>query len=541
MLAQHRLRIVLLFAALLVCVTSWHYVDCAQQTPPRWEFLGVTYNFRDQSTYLMWMAQARAGRFFFDNLYTPEKEKPGYCNLLWWGMGTLARLTGLSLISVYHLSRVLFILAFLLLLDRFIADFLTDEQERWCAFWLITVGAGLGWLLILFSRQIRQVLLCADLWIPEGFAFLSMLWFPHFVFALILQVGIFWLFLSACERGRPSRAWGAGLMTLVLGFTHTYHLPTIYVVASVFALLQDIRSKSGWRCLKYAALIVGLSLPALIYFSYIVRVCPSMAAWKQQNVCRSPAVWGYVLGFGTTALLPLLFPRQLAQLKEQSPRQLFLFTWLTCNAALLYASPLGFERRLVQGLQIPLTLLSVQIFFRAVYPHLLLWRLFENNFLSHRARKNLVIGGWVLFSALTSFGHLTMTSFRILPPRSPEYLSPDEVAAADYLRRHAGADEVILAPEPQGMWLPLLTERRVFVGHPGLTANYPQKSRLASRFFSGKMRWKERAQWLRDNGVDFIYYPRRKKEGLTLHPAWVKVFQSGRVDVYHIAPSSTVL
>ncbi len=525
MFAPHRLKFVFLFAALLVCVTSWHYVVCARQTPKGWQFAGLTYNLRDQNTYLMWMAQARAGRFFFDNLYTGEKEKPRYCNILWWALGTFSRLTGLSLISVYHGSRVVFIFVFLLLLDRFIGYFLSEERERWCAFLLISLGTGFGWLLVLFSPLTKSVLSCADLWVPEAFAFLSMLWFPHFVFSLILQIGIYWLFLAACERGRTSWAVGAGLLALVLGFTHTYHLPTIYVVVTVFALLN---TETRWQSLKYAVLIVGLSLPALIYFTAITRICPSMAAWKQQNICRSPAIWWYGAGFGAIALLPLLFPRQLTKLVDKSPRNLFLLVWLLCNVVLLYIYPLlPFERRLSQGLQIPLTLLAVQVLFRVM----------------RRVPRfaNVRTQGWGLTLALvalslpTSLFHLTLTSYRILPPRRPEYLSPDELATIAYLRRHASADAVILAPEQQGMWLPLMTQRRVFVGHPGLTADYRKKSNLAARFFSGKMNVKERVRFLRVHSVDFIYWQKCAEAHPPHSRLWTRAFESSSVEIYRVA------
>jgi hypothetical protein len=525
MFAQHRSKFIFLFAALLVCVTSWHYVACARQTPKGWRFSGLTYNLRDQNTYLTWMAQARAGRFFFDNLYTGEKEKPGYCNALWWALGTLSRLTGLSLISVYHGSRVVFIFIFLLLLNRFVGYFLADEQERWCAFLLISLGTGFGWLLVLFSPLTKSVLSCADLWIPEAFSFLSMLWFPHFVFSLILQIGIYWLFLAACERGKSSWAVGAGLLALLLGFTHTYHLPTVYLIVAVFALLN---TETRWQSLKYAALIVGLSLPALIYFTAITRICPSMAAWKQQNVCRSPSIWWYALGFGAVALLPLLFPRQLTKLADKSPRNLFLLTWLLCNVALLYAYPLlPFERRLSQGLQIPLTLLSVQILFRVI-AH-------APRFAKLRTRRWTLTLALVALSLPTSLFHLTITSYRILPPRSPEYLLPDALAAAVYLRRQADANAVILAPEQDGLWLPLWTQRRVFVGHPGLTANYCEKTKLAARFFTGKMSVSERVKLLRAHQVSFIYWQKRTAVRLPDSRLWTRVFESSSVEIYRVA------
>src|SRR6476620_8364718 len=102
-------------ALLIVALTCWQNIYCARQTPPGWQFSGLTCDIADQNTYLAFMAEARAGHFFLDNLYTGEIEKPAYCNLFWGGLGSAARLTGLALPFVFQASRVLLGFLFLLL------------------------------------------------------------------------------------------------------------------------------------------------------------------------------------------------------------------------------------------------------------------------------------------------------------------------------------------------------------------------------------------------------------------------------------------
>ena len=61
----------------------------------------------DTMTYFSWIRQARDGRFFFADLYTPESHPRNYVNVFYWSLGTLARASRLSIPDLYMVSRVL--------------------------------------------------------------------------------------------------------------------------------------------------------------------------------------------------------------------------------------------------------------------------------------------------------------------------------------------------------------------------------------------------------------------------------------------------
>ncbi|MBV9868010.1 MAG: hypothetical protein JO316_21855 [Abitibacteriaceae bacterium] len=546
----------IIFAATLALLTWGQILYCTLQTPKGWQFSGFTCDIVDQNTYLAFMAQARDGHFFLQNLYTGEIEKTSYCNLFWWTLGVAARWTHLSLGTVFQGSRVLLSFAFLLLLARFIGYFIESEAQRWCALLLITLGTGFGWLFVIASQWTGRFVLTADLVLPEAFAIMSMLWKTHLVFSLILQVSILWLFLAACESRNLRWAIGAALLALLLGFTHAFHLITIYCIALVFGVacaLREPNTIKRWQPLQYAVLLIIFSAPSLLYFSRLVHSSPIMAAWQQQNICLSPPVWSYLVGFGPVVGVLFCCPRQFVQrflikpLQEPatSPRNLFLFIWLVCNSLLLYSAPIfNFERRLVQSLQIPLTLIAAQLFFDVLYPRLITWpalaQTFQSGNQSRLSPQNTIVLGWVLLSLPTTLYHFTATSFIALPPHSPYYLSPSELGAADYLRQHAKEDAVILAPEEQGSWLPILTERHVFIGHPVQTVDYARKSELAARFFSVKMSNAERIQLLHRYPANFIYWPHQKDVSLPNSALWTKVFGSPLVEVYEVKTSLKV-
>lgn len=542
-----RLRYITPLAILLVLLTCWPYYYCAQQTPPGWHFLGLVCDAVDQHTYLSFMERARAGQFFLDNLYTGEIEKPLYWNFYWWMLGVFARLTGFSLIAVYQGSRIVFSLVLLVLLARLSAYFLPRNMERWCAFALLSLGTGFGWLLVPLLSINKAAPNSLDLSVPEAFAFLSILWKPHFVFAVCLQIGVLWLFYAACEKRSLRHACGAASLALLLGCSHAFHLTTIYFVTTTFALLWSRRvpatatTRERWQPLGYALLLIGVSSPALLYLSYIVRISPMMQAWRAQNLCLSPPIWSYLLGFGPVLWPLLLFPRQVMRLKAASTRNLFLLTWAVCNSLLLYTGGhLPFERRLAQGLQIPLTLLATQVFFQAVYPYLTQWRpivgAIERGVVGRATFSATVATLWLLSALGTSLYHLTTTSFAPLPPHSPGlfYVTPDESAAAAYLKLHATPNAVVLAPELQSAWLPTLDARRVFAGHPMQTSDAAHKYPIVTQFFKGKMSRGERARLLRDNHIAYVFWPKSR----TLQPPpelrAAPVFDSPQVELLRV-------
>src|SRR4029450_8098660 len=55
----------------------------------------------DTATYWSWMQQARAGRFFFEALYTSEDHPRDYVNVFFWILGGITRLSRAGVPFVY--------------------------------------------------------------------------------------------------------------------------------------------------------------------------------------------------------------------------------------------------------------------------------------------------------------------------------------------------------------------------------------------------------------------------------------------------------
>ena len=56
-----------------------------------------------------------------------------------------------AMLMIFHLSRIAFGILLILVLYRFVALFLLNQDLRWLALILVCLGAGFGWLLLPFG------------------------------------------------------------------------------------------------------------------------------------------------------------------------------------------------------------------------------------------------------------------------------------------------------------------------------------------------------------------------------------------------------
>ena len=153
----------------IMALTCIPYVVGYVTTPAGYHFLGFTYNVDDAFGYLSWMRQAADGHFFLRNLFTTEPQSSRGFNLLFFALGTFARITHLSLVAVFHLTRIAFGIALLLAIYGMSAFWLEDKRSRRIGLLIVGLSAGIGWLFhgeAMFSS--------VDRWQPETITFLSL-------------------------------------------------------------------------------------------------------------------------------------------------------------------------------------------------------------------------------------------------------------------------------------------------------------------------------------------------------------------------------
>ena len=140
----------------------------------------------------------------------------------------------------------------------------------------------------------------ADMWILEGYPFLSMFGNPHFPFGLAL---ILWILILDQGQKRPHRA----LLLAVLGLLLSVVQPFGLVIVALGLGLRFLWTWWNEKRFDPVNLIAGLGLggPFLLYQFWAINSDPVLAAWNRQNLTPAPALWDFLLSLSPGLVLAL--------------------------------------------------------------------------------------------------------------------------------------------------------------------------------------------------------------------------------------------
>jgi len=505
-------------------------------------FTGVLTAYDDTFTYFAWMRQSADGHLLLCDLFTSEPQSCEFVLPLWSFLGVIARVTGLPIPLTFHVARLL---AGLLLLVAARAVSLSVMKSRTRArysLWLYSMSSGLGW--VVFALNNRRDLLHAssasgsvDLNLPEAIAFRSVFAQVHFAVGAALIFASIKLLFSALVEKKPGRALVAGILVSVLAVVHPYLVVVVCAVAVVAAVSwpwlnggPEARDSYYLPVVRTAAGFAVTAVPGLAYLVYLNRSNEILREWLRITDTLSPPVWEYLLGFGIVAMLAVFGFRLMWSSRNANGRLLLI--WAIVQAALLYA-PLSFQRRLVEGLQLPLSIAaSVALFWIA-----------HRTFTGSRAENNrrLFLAGAIAFASLTNVGFVIGHIFDrgsvsgSVDPR--RYVSADLVTAFEWLRRNSDGKTVLFSSYLTGSLAPSLTGLHVFLGHYGQTIRSDEKGAQVTSFYAGALSNQAARQLLAEHRVRYVIYgPFERALSDNFIPlSWLKLaYRYGGVEVFEV-------
>ena len=157
-----RIKVFLTIVILTIGI-SLPYILAARSAGEGYVFGGFLVNPLDGNSYLAKMQQGLAGQWEFSLTYSPQGGGGAYIFLFYIFLGHLAGWTGLPLLLVFHLARLLASIGLLVALWRFFRWLAKDDLDlAWKMFLLAAIGSGLGWLAAIFTGY-----LSGDFWIAE--------------------------------------------------------------------------------------------------------------------------------------------------------------------------------------------------------------------------------------------------------------------------------------------------------------------------------------------------------------------------------------
>lgn len=484
-----------------------------------WEFTGILMNPEDSQSYFAKMLQGYDGKSLYTIPFTPEPHAGAFVGMFYVWLGHLARISGVGLPVIWHVSRAAADAIMFLVTFGFISSYLGDRRTRKVAFLVAVFGSGLGWALFLANQPYWLDSFPVDFKQPGAHLFFSALTFPHVALGTALTIIAVRLcdelVSGADEMGIPwGRVLAAGATNLALVIVYPF---LIYLVAAValltWILLVWLKKRLLWREGFLLASTFVLQTPLTIYYAYTLRTNAVFKAWDAQ--AGTPALpWPhYLIAYGPMLLLAYFFWRDKPQSRT---RFAVLWIWILAAAALLYM-PLRPQRRFVQGVHVPLSILASAGFLQTLLPWVkqtTLWKkVVDLPRYSPETLSRFLVMLFVLFMSLSNFYVLASVSVSSANQQLDTIFRPvDEIEMTRWLRHEVPATSVLLADYLTGNYVAANGGHRVVLGHWAETMGYEEKQEAVATFFDSASGDQFRLELLSTYGVDFVWHGPRERE-----------------------------
>jgi len=515
-------------------VTCLPYLFGLAITPSGTYYSGFLTNPDEHNVYLSLMRQAHDGAFLFSDLFTSEPQQGRVINVLWLVLGLFARLTYLPLPLVYHLARVATGWLLLMAIYCLAAQVIANVRPRRAALLLAATASGFGWLWAAGPGQPNPIDYGPGLIMPEAITFLTLLLNPLFACSVFLLIVLYLAAVHAFATGSARAAVLAGAAGLVLGNIHSYDVIPAAAVLGAFLAYLLVTRRAGVRAALLALLIAAIAAPSLLYQLHLQRTGEIAILVKVVNQPPSPEPLYVALGFG----LPFAFAAVgLLRAVRGNDWARLLALWLVLGCALVYA-PISFQRKLIEGLHVPLCLLAGF----AIAPR---WE--------RRPHRAALVAALLIVVALPSNLFFAARGLRDLSDNNrsylanlmpPLYLAADQRAALSFLDHQAAKPGVLLANSLLSNYAPALSGTQVYFGHWSETPDFARRIGEYSAFLraatsDAQREWFARARGityvLRDQTLDQLYLPVGAEAFDPRNSPWLEpAFAQGTVVVYRV-------
>lgn len=563
-IAQREWLIALGIAVTTAVIGMIPYLLGSSLVPEGSVYTHIIMNPEDAQTYWAKMLQGYNGRLLYTIPFTSEPHTGAFIGFFYNALGYFARLTGLSLVTMWHWSRTAAAILLYIITFRFVAEFFTDKSARWTAYLLAIYGSGLGWLLFVVGQSYWLGAFPVDFKQPGAHLFFTALTYPHIIIgtAVILfdilvlkkigdwemETGNWDLINNGAPGVHKYRIWKyaalAGLANILLGIVYPFLIYIIALTALLFWLYLCWRSRTLlWRQALMIGLLFIIPAPLYLYYLQVWRTNPIFQMWDAQ--AGTPALpWPhYLMAYGLMLALALWF-----WWKKPEERRHFAVLWMWLLAViLLLFSPIPAQRRFIQGVHAALAVLATAGFVLELLPRA--QRTWTWIALTTRPRYStqkltrFILFFFVLLMSLSNLYLLIDVSMTATVKRPyPLFRPADEFTAASWLRQNVPDTAVVLSEYESGNYIAGQAGQRVVLGHWAETANYQTKETAVSQFFNQATSETWRTDFLRQYGVNYIWYgPREQALGSfdpgTL-PASELVYQNDTIKIYKISDTT---
>lgn len=534
-------RFVAAYIAIILCMTSLPYLAAEMASGDDWHFNGFLFGVEDGNAYLGKIRLGLEGHWNFYLFYTSEAhDSAPLIYLPYIFAGHVIRLvfnpqtptsSFVAIVVAFHILRLFFSTFLITATYLFIARFIASASGRVLALILATVGGGLGWLLIILTGSEWLGSPPPEFYIPEGFGFLVLFGLPHIALARgALLLGFVYLFKTLDP---PHRNWrwaiAAGLCWLVVGLGVAFYLVIIYCLMLAWGALVWLKQKRFPLVLTLRGTVaVSMTLPLFFYFMALFTFDDTFSQWSAQNILASPHPLQYLLAYLLFIAFSMIGGIWLWK-NRPNEAVLLLLGWVLVVPLLVYL-PINVQRRMAEGVIIPLAILTV------IGLQLVVYQSSQRSFY-RRWRQSRAI--FMVYFGISTALFLMASTLNGLSTNPPVHRPQEEVAAIDWLSDYANPNAIVLSTLETGNFIPARANLRVFIGHGPETIHSETKRDLVEAFFTGVMTDTEREALLEDYQISFVFYG--EEEQLLVEnarPQWIGnmrlVYEQGNYRIYEV-------
>jgi len=492
-------RWVLIFAFMIMLLTTLPYIVGISSQGEDWRFGGFVFGASDGNSYIAKMLRGSQGDWLYRTPYTAQPQQGALIYFPYYLLGKLARPPDLhlKLVVLFHVFRI--IAGFLMITASydFLSIFLRQIFWRRWGLVLVSLGGGLGWLLMLFGRQSWQGSLPLAFYSPETFGFLSLLGLPHL--ALARALFLWGLKTYLCPEGTwwPQYAGKAqGLLWLLMSFFQPLSVVVAWSIvgAHIFFLRLRLAIEPSinrpmalklWRDWLHRGIWgIILSSPLVIYTMIVFTLDPVLQAWSEQNIILSPHPFHYLIAYGLLVPAAVLGVRALHT--DDTWRGWMLFGWTLILPFLIYA-PVGVQRRLIEGYWVALVVLAF----------------YSLDCTVTKLRKR----HWLMLMAFPSTLLILVGSFLATTRPNQLLFQPTaQVRAFQHLASHAEADSVVLTAFETGNLIPAWAPVFVPIGHGPESIDLAIIRPQVESFYEQTTSDAQRIIFLSTNNIEYVFF-----------------------------------
>lgn len=470
-------------------------------TPNGHEFTGIVLSSSDTSTYLSKMGNAKYG-FHFINNFTSGESYGGYHFLFYILLGKMALFLGIENIAAYHLNRSVISVFFFLSLYSLLEEFELEERQKDIAAFLVMFGN------IYPSISMLIVFNLYDSYnynfIPDMFASTSAMYFPHFLCLMAFQLIAFKQTLKSGGININS-VLKVSFTLLLICLIHPFMGVISGIICGSYLVLDGLKKKTlSFSSLVKLTMLASFPLPYLIYSLHAFTRLPMLIKWQQIGSTRFPSflVFLYYTGIytllmGVFSVLPWAYEK----------KRMILAIWIDVSIISLML-PLHFQRRLVEGLSIPVLILC-------------------GCFLSKRLLKYKRV--LVIFAILISSNSLYQSVEPLFIRSDLCYITTQQDQLYGWVEDNVDYSDIILSDMFNGNLIPGLTGKRVALGHHHESADIEMFKSVLKEVESGGD-----ISILSAYNIDYYLLDKRSSKTPTDSPLVEKSFENDHYVLYRI-------